>query len=131
MVLGRNNNDIYKYLDDNFIIKNSYIIYKKINNISIRYLTVHKSKGLEAECVIILHLIDSLMGFPNKKDNHELINKLKNFKEKKFDEERRLFYVALTRTKNNVYLIIPREKCSIFVKEIIKNWYKYIEILSI
>ncbi len=130
MILGRNNNDIYKYLNNLLILKDSYITYKNIDDLSIRYLTVHKSKGLEAECVIVLNLADSIMGFPNKRINHELINELKKFKEKKFDEERRLFYVALTRTKNDVYLVIPRQKYSIFVKEIIKKWYKYIEFLS-
>ncbi len=104
--------------------------YIEIPELKIDFMTVHKSKGLEAECVIVLNLADSIMGFPNKRINHELINKLKKFKEKKFDEERRLFYVALTRTKNDVYLVIPRQKYSIFVKEIIKKWYKYIEFLS-
>ena len=49
MVLGRNNNDIYKYLNSNFKLENQNIIYLKNENIKIRYLTVHKSKGLEEE----------------------------------------------------------------------------------
>ena len=47
-----------------------------------------------------------------------------------YDEERRLFYVALTRTKNNVFLIIPKKK-SIFIREIEHDSNNYIEYLSI
>ena len=46
----------------------------------------------------------------------------KDTKKDFLEEERRLFYVALTRAKNNVYLFTPRLKSSIFVKELIKNY---------
>ena len=36
-----------------------------------------------------------------------------------YAEERRLFYVALTRTKNNVYLLTNKNKTSIFIKELL------------
>ena len=36
-----------------------------------------------------------------------------------YAEERRLFYVALTRTKNRVYLLYSNNNCSIFIKEIL------------
>ena len=38
-----------------------------------------------------------------------------------FAEERRLFYVALTRTKNRVYIITPKNKPSRFLIEIVKE----------
>ena len=38
-----------------------------------------------------------------------------------YEEERRLFYVALTRTKNNVYLLVNRRSRSIYIKEIKKE----------
>jgi DNA helicase-4 len=39
-----------------------------------------------------------------------------------YAEERRLFYVALTRTKNRVYLIVPQERPSSFVLELIDDY---------
>ena len=129
LILGRNNQDIHKYLTKNIIINKDIITYEHNKNIKIRYLTVHKSKGLESECVIIINLLDSILGFPNKIKNNEIIDLLNRTNINPLDEERRLFYVALTRTKNNVYLIIPYKNKSEFVKEIIKDNQKYIEYI--
>ena len=47
-----------------------------------------------------------------------------------YDEERRLFYVAITRTKNNVYMLVDRNNMSVFVKELIKDYKNYIEFIK-
>ena len=61
------------------------------------------------------------MGFPSQiKDERILRLVTKNDDCYPFSEERRLFYVALTRTKNRVYLMIPSENVSVFVKEVKK-----------
>ena len=129
LILGRNNQDIHKYLSKNLHLNNDLITYEHNKNINIRYLTVHKSKGLESECVIIINLIDSTLGFPNKIKNNEIIDLLNKTNIDPLEEERRLFYVALTRTKNDVYLIIPYKNKSIFVKEIIEENKKNIEYI--
>ena len=117
LILGRNNNDIYNYF--NKIDKNGKIIYKNKN---IRYLTVHKSKGLEEENVIIINLEDNILGFPSKIKENDILKYVLQEKDiYPYEEERRLFYVALTRTKNKVYLLVNKQKESIFVKEIIKD----------
>ena len=54
----------------------------------------------------------------------------KDTKKDFLDEERRLFYVALTRAKKNVYLFTPRKKASVFVKELLKNYKNDIEIIK-
>lgn len=126
LILGRNNNDIYNYLNVD-IDKDGYFNYK---DIKARYLTVHKSKGLEEDNIIIINLYNKINGFPNKIKNEKIIDQLsQNNKVYPYDEERRLFYVALTRTKNNVYLIVPKNK-SIFVNEIEKDSKKYIEYIK-
>jgi DNA helicase-4 len=74
-----------------------------LNDIDIKYITVHKSKGLEADNVIVLNLKNHLLGFPNKMTDDPMLSLLLSDDEKyRFAEERRLFYVALTRTKNEV-----------------------------
>ena len=89
---------------------------------------MHASKGLEEECVIIINLTDDILGMPNKiKDNEILKYVNKNNDIYPYEEERRLFYVALTRTKNEVFLLVDNKKISIFIKELIKEYNKYIE----
>ena len=100
MVLGRNNKDIYKYIDDTFTQKDNIYIY---NNIQFRYLTIHKSKGLEADNVILINITDNLIGLPTKLKQEYLLKYVNNTKDYyPYEEERRLFYVALTRTKNRM-----------------------------
>ena len=83
---------------------------------------MHKSKGLESDNVIIINLEDKILGFPNKLENDRILRFVnRNFECFPFSEERRLFYVALTRTKNYVYLLVPIKNQSIFVKELVRN----------
>ena len=129
LILGRNNNDIFKYLNNNLSINNEIITYKHNKNILIKYLTVHKSKGLEEETVILINLVDNILGFPNQIKNNNIIELLNDYKIDNQEEERRLFYVALTRTKGNIYLIIPNKNISTFAQEIIKENKKNIEYI--
>lgn len=127
MVLGRNNNDINNYIDNNYSKKEDIYFY---NNISFRYLTIHKSKGLESENVIIINMENKILGMPSQiKDEKILkfVNPTKDYYP--YEEERRLFYVALTRTKNNIYIISPYKNESIFIKELNK-YSKYINIIK-
>jgi len=124
LILGRNNFDIERYFR---IDNDGCFVYK---GIKIRYLTIHASKGLEEECVIIINLIDNLLGIPNRiKDDGILKYINRNNDKYPFEEERRLFYVALTRTKNEVFLLVDRKNPSIFIKEIVKEYNNYIEFL--
>lgn len=127
-VLGRNNNDINIFNINPFIIESDNIIYKDKN---IKFMSVHKSKGLENDAVVIVNLEDKMLGFPSKCEDDILISYLNNFKVYyPYDEERRLFYVALTRTKGNVYLFVPIKNKSIFVSEIIKENRNLIEFIN-
>jgi len=45
-----------------------------------------------------------------------------------YEEERRLMYVALTRTKNKIYLLVPKNNYSIFIKELIWHYKEFIDI---
>jgi len=90
-----------------------------IDSTNICYSTVHRAKGLEADNVIILNMENSQYGFPNKLADDPLITVLLSRKEDfRHAEERRLFYIALTRTKNKVYLLILNRNSSEFFNEI-------------
>lgn len=123
LVLGRNNFDINEY----FNLNNGYFNYKGNN---IRYLTIHSSKGLEEDCVVIINLKDSKLGIPNKIIDNKILKYVnKSCDTYPYEEERRLFYVALTRTKGDLYLFVDKKNPSIFVKELIKYSNKYIEYI--
>ena len=124
LILGRNNFDIKKYSN---IFTSNNIVYK---NKKIRFLTVHSSKGLEDECVVLINLTDDILGFPNKIKDSKILSYVSLKADKyPYEEERRLFYVALTRTKNEVYLLVDKKNESIFVKELIKDYNNYIEYI--
>lgn len=124
LLLGRNNGDIKALAED----KNLYIqqeggettvVLPEYPDLKMRYLTVHRSKGLEADNVIILNARNSRSGFPNQIVDDPVLNLLrKNAENYPFAEERRLFYVAMTRTKNFTYIIAPITQSSRFVDDL-------------
>lgn len=132
LILGRNNFDINKYLNKNFKMdKDGNITFSKYQNLNIRFLSIHKSKGLEADICIILNMTSNKLGFPNQIEDHKILKYVNTCDKYPFEEERRLFYVALTRTKNFVYLLTHKNNPSIFIKEIIKDHKHKIEIINI
>ena len=91
----------------------------KNEGIRVQAKTIHAAKGLEAKVVFIIGLTEGHGGFPDiwledrifqviKKANHDLL----------LEEERRLFYVALTRAKDKLFLITEKGNESSFIKEI-------------
>jgi len=88
----------------------------------IDFLSVHKSKGLGYDNVVILNLSDGKYGFPSQIEDDPIMRLVTRFDEDiEFAEERRLFYVALTRTKNRVYVLAPNDNPSRFLVELFKN----------
>ena len=132
MKLRYDNRDINLVMSSNIKIKNDELIILDNVDIKLKYMTAHKSKGLEEENVIIINLIDDMLGFPNKiKDDRVLRFVSKNYDNYLYGEERRLFYVALTRTKNKVYLLTPLKNKSTFIRELIADNYRKIERIKL
>lgn len=95
------------------------VISKKYPSLPITFLTAHSSKGLGFDNVIVINGKDDVLGFPSKIEDDPVMKLvLHDAKEIDYAEERRLFYVALTRTKNRVYIIAPIHKPSAFILEI-------------
>jgi DNA helicase IV len=96
-----------------------YFFRFKNDNLKVQSKTIHAAKGLEAKVVFIIGLTEGNGGFPDiwledrifqviKKANHDLL----------MEEERRLFYVAITRAKDKLFLITEKGNESSFLKEI-------------
>ena len=145
-ILFINRLKIENYLDDNYTrelilkIKNHIGCKGSFSNEKltgglfkeISFMTAHSSKGLEADYVIILKGYGS-QGFPNPRETHKVLypflthqidredftQSKKIIEDLKKEEERRLFYVALTRSKNSTYIYTDNENR--FIKEIINN----------
>ncbi len=127
MLLGRNHKDQsflggdWSHPDEGKYSKRIKYINKNYPNVFIYFMTVHGAKGLEAENVIILNMKDDILGFPNKVINDYLLSPLLIQTDTyPLAEERRIFYVALTRGKEQCFLCVPSEehKQSFFYKEI-------------
>ena len=92
--------------------------YYFINNRKVEFLTVHKSKGLEADYVILLQCNRDIYGFPSLvSDDPVLDNVLTRSDQYPYGEERRLFYVAITRAKERTYVLYDQHAPSVFVDE--------------
>ena len=90
--------------------------------LNIRFLTAHGSKGLEADYVVILGLTSGRYGFPSEiADDPVLGMVLAGGEPFAFAEERRLFYVALTRARKRVYLVADAANSSAFVREVLAD----------
>lgn len=125
--LGRYSFDIDTLKDNsNFSMKynvqeNSIdIIYYKRKDLKIKFLTIHKSKGLQADYVVILNNKNYGMGFPSKINDLPLIKILlaSGLEDYPYSEERRLFYVALTRSRKQTLLLTIENNKSLFVNEL-------------
>lgn len=96
------------------------------SHVKIQFLTAHSSKGLSADNVIIINAKDEAYGFPSKIEDDPILNLVvANDTSYSYAEERRLFYVALTRTRNRVYIVTPQKRPSEFIKELLSDPQSY------
>jgi DNA helicase-4 len=126
LLLGRYGFDgfnLTKSADFQYWEKTGNVTSKTFADVELEFLTVHRSKGLGYDNVIIINAIDSIYGFPSQvQDDPVLKYVVKDDHAIEYAEERRLFYVALTRTKNRVYIITPQQRPSDFVRELVSEY---------
>ena len=95
------------------------VVFARRKDLKIEFLTAHHSKGLQADYVFILNNRRSYKGFPSKMQDAPILSLfLDNCDSYQYAEERRLFYVALTRAKVKVILLTLAGKESEFVGEL-------------
>ena len=117
-LLGRYSFDDY-YLSFMYqSIKEGNRFYYVIGGRKIEFLTVHKSKGLEANYVILLQCNKDTYGFPSQVSDDPVLNYLLTKRDQyPSEEERRLFYVAITRAKIKTLVLYDKRFPSVFVDE--------------
>ena len=126
LLLGRFNFDgdrltrtgLFEYINRGSKVKS--VKYPKLD---ITFMTAHASKGLGYDNVIVINGRNETYGFPSKiEDDPVLSLVIKEDRSIQYAEERRLFYVAMTRTKNRVYFVAPEKNPSEFLLEIKKEY---------
>lgn len=128
-------NEVKKLLDDDYKNEDILFLYRrtkmysdyynafKLEGLKVQAKTIHSAKGLEAKVVFVIGLKEGYGGFPDiwladrifqvvKKSNHDLL----------LEEERRLFYVAITRAKDKLFLLTEKGNESSFIREIPDNY---------
>lgn len=97
---------------------------------NMKFWTLHGSKGLEADYCFVLDLNQGYFGFPTERKESEIVNALMpTIDIYPHAEERRLFYVAITRSKMSCYLVADPKEPSEFVLELLSPEYD-IKIIS-
>jgi len=128
-ILARHNFDLKKWVKNEdellSIDKKNNISYQSqtedggTRNIHANFQSVHSAKGLEADIVIIINCNAGKHGFPNQMSDDPTLNLLLSEADQfENGEERRLFYVAMTRAKEMLYLIADSANESKFISEI-------------
>ncbi len=87
----------------------------------ISFCSIHSAKGLEADYVVVIDMDAAAgrLGFPASHPDEPILRLVQPEAEDfPFAEERRLFYVALTRAKQSVTLLVDPDRPSAFVREL-------------
>lgn len=129
LVIGRYNFDGDRLIKTGlFYVKNdsnrTNVFYsKKYPNMRLTFMTAHSTKGLTYDNVVLINAINGKFGFPSQIEDDPIFNFVRTKDESyDFSEERRLFYVALTRTKNRVFILVPYQNPSTFVLELLDDY---------
>ena len=122
MLLGRHNKEVEWVADIDGVAADrgqGRLVWQKHPELKLSFLTVHAAKGLEADYVVILNFRNDLLGFPNRIADDPLQKLLlSGWEGVPFAEERRVFYVALTRARRRVFILVPDKNASVFLNDL-------------
>jgi len=97
----------------------------KSQPIKLTFSSMHKAKGITRDIVIVLNMNAGPNGMPSLRSSDPVIEMLLSHSDSyPFAEERRLFYVSITRVKEATYVVADRTKPSQFLYEIFDNMFE-------
>jgi superfamily I DNA/RNA helicase len=92
--------------------------------LKVRHETIHGAKGLEAPVVFLWALVGGRGGFPSIWEEGRIMRLLLPFQKlHRMDEERRIFYVALTRASERLFLITEQHNASKFLENVSNRYF--------
>jgi len=121
LLLGRYGFDVNIFKNTELVIHDTRDrIYVSYGNRQMTFMTVHQSKGLECDYIILLNCNGGTIGFPSQiSDSPVLKYVLSEPDAYAFSEERRVFYVGITRAKKHTWVLYDVHNPSPFVKEFV------------
>ena len=127
--IGRYNSDIKMFENDERVDYHYstadggvVVTFKERRDLKIEFMSAHKSKGLQADYVFIINNKNTRMGFPSRIQDAPILSLLLGTTDTyPFAEERRLFYVALTRARTKVFLCTIKRQESMFVFDVLQQ----------
>ena len=118
LLLGRYNYDVMSVGFKGKIDHSDNRLKVNIAGRELFFLSVHSAKGLEADNVILVNCNQGAYGFPSLIEDDPVLDfVLCRSEQYPFAEERRLFYVAMTRAKKRMYVLYDEKKPSPFISE--------------
>lgn len=118
LLMGRYNYDAMSVGYTGKIDNKDNRIKVKIAGRELFFLSVHSAKGLEADHVILINCNQGAYGFPSLIEDDPILDfVLSRGESYPFAEERRLFYVAMTRAKKRMYVLYDKKRPSPFISE--------------
>jgi hypothetical protein len=118
LLMGRYNYDAVSVGYNGKIDQAENRIMVKVGGREIPFLSVHSAKGLEADNVILVNCNQGAYGFPSLIEDDPILDFVLSKSETyPFAEERRLFYVAMTRARMKMFVLYDQKKPSPFISE--------------
>jgi DNA helicase-4 len=100
---------------------------REFGNLEVDFITAHSSKGVQRDYIIVTGLTSMGYAFPSQIEDDPILELVLAKKENVPNaEERRLFYVAITRARKHVYLIASERTPSIFAVEVATDGYEIV-----
>jgi DNA helicase-4 len=125
---GRKNASVYILGRYNF--NSDWVPNEEFPGLKITYRTVHGSKGLEADYVVLVNLESGRHGLPSEIEDDPILNlAMSDLETFEHAEERRLLYVALTRARKQAFLVTKLNKDSMFAVELMSD--SLIEVVTL
>lgn len=122
LLLGRYNYDVHSVGYDGDLEDNEHSVMVNIGGRQVKFLSIHSAKGLEADYVFLVNCNRGSFGFPSQIEDDPILGLVLSKQEKyPYAEERRLFYVAVTRARKKAYVCYSHGRQSPFVDEFLKS----------
>lgn len=123
MLLGRYGFDVNIFKKTELVVHEAKdCVYVTYGQRQMNFMTIHQSKGLECDYIVLLNCNGGTIGFPSQiSDSPVLKYVLSEPDAYAFSEERRVFYVGITRAKKQTWVLYERNNPSLFVKEFVKT----------
>ena len=123
LLLGRYSFDVGIFKNTDLVLHDSKDrVYVTYGSRQMNFMTVHQSKGLECDYIILLNCNGGTIGFPAQISDSPVLKYVLSAPDTyAFSEERRLFYVGITRAKKHTWVLYDVNNPSLFIKEFVKT----------